>query len=155
MTKRKQIKVKGGNTNLFKTYIKPRKIIRNTKKNKRNTRGGGVFSFLVKGLSKIKSKLPSSLTRIAQEAVRKGTSIAKQELQKPKVQKAIKSAIMDGSKMVATHIIQKAAGKKTPSLRDSMINHVISKQNDDKSIRKLERRRKRKQRKKRILFQTN
>ena len=154
MAKRKQIKIKGGNTNLFKTRVKPRRIIRGIKKRKRNTRGGGIFSFLAKGLSKIKNKLPSSLARVAQEAVRKGTYIAKRELQKPKVQKAIKSAIIDGSKVVATHIIQKASGKKSSSLRDSMINHLLSKR-EENSTRKPERRRKRKQRNKRVLFQTN
>lgn len=153
------MKIKGGNTNLYSTKIIPRKRreVRIIKKRK-NTRGGGIFSFLAKGLSTISKKIPSTLANISKkkikDAIRTGSHIAKRELQKPEVQKAIKSAIADGSKLVASHIIQKVSGNATPSLRGKIINHVITGEGNTstkraKNVRRLKRRDKR-----RLLFQT-
>ena len=144
MGKKNLTNIKGGNTNLYKTRIKPRKIIRGTKKTKQqNRRGGGIFSFLSKGLSSISKKIPSSIKKIAQEAVRKGAHIAKRELQKPKVQKAIKSAIRNGSKIVVDRALQKAtSGNLSPQLIPSREGRTIKS------------RRKNRKRKNRVLFQT-
>ena len=123
--KRKQV-VKGGNTNLYKTRIKPKKTIR-TKKYKK-TRGGGVLDFLKSGLKHITSKkIPSSLLRITKNAVKKGAQLAKNELRKPVVQKALKTAVSEGSKLLADRVLSKATGKKSPSLRDDIISRIAEK----------------------------
>ena len=113
--------IKGANTNIYKTSVKPRIL----KKRKRNTgkggvlnsyrRGRGVFNYLVKGLSKVKKKLPPSLVAVTKRAVKKGTAIAKQQLRDPQVQKAIQSAVTHGTNLATTHILQKAGINNIPS----------------------------------------
>ena len=98
--------IKGGNTNLYRTPVKPR-IVKKKKRSK-PTRGGGIFSYLAKGLSRVKNKIPSSIASVAKRAVRKGTLIAKKQLRDPQVQRAIQSAVTHGTKLATTHILQKA-----------------------------------------------
>ena len=95
--------VKGGNTNIYKTKIKPRKLKRYT------NRGGGLFKFLSNGLKHVIQKAPSSLATITKKAVSEGTSLAKKQLQKKSVQKAIKHAVKEASKMAVNHAIQKVS----------------------------------------------
>ena len=99
-------KVLGGNTNLFKTRVKPRKI--KTYKRKKKVNGGGIFSFLSNGIKKI---IPSSLKQITKSAVVRGSKIAKQQLKKKSVQNALKSAISDVTNKATNHVMQKVSNK--------------------------------------------
>ena len=72
--------IKGANTNIYKTSVKPRILKKRKQSTSKRTRGGGVFNYLVKGLSKVKKKLPPSLVAVTKRAVKKGTAIAKQQL---------------------------------------------------------------------------
>ena len=106
--------VRGGNTNLFKTKIAPKSIIKKSKRiKKRNTRGAGIFAYLSKGLKTAaniaKRKLPT-INKIAKSAVAKGTQIAKQQLRKPAVQKALRSAVSEGTKLAANHVLKTVSG---------------------------------------------
>ena len=127
-------RIAGGNTNLYRTHIKPKGIKK--KKQIKNTRGGGIFSFLAKGLTKAKNKIPSSLVNVAKRAVKKSTAIAKQQLRDPEVQKAIQSAVVHGTKLAADHLIQKVAPKANAS------NKLANKNRQLKSRKKKTQRRK-------------
>lgn len=134
--------IKGGNTYLYKTRIKPKKVIRNKKKNL--PRGGGVLDFLKNGLKSLsKKKIPSSLVRITKNAVKKGTEIAKRELRKPGVQNALKSAVTEGSSMLANRMLMKSRGNKIPSLRDDVMSRIAGYNNIKKNPSGLQRRKKR------------
>ena len=99
-------KVLGGNTNLFKTRVKPRKI--KTYKRKKKIVGAGIFSFLSNGIKKI---IPGSLKQLTKSAVVKGSKIAKQQLKKKSVQNALKNAISDVTNKATDHVIQKVSNK--------------------------------------------
>ena len=107
--------IKGANTNIYKTSVKPRILKKRKRSTNKGTRGGGVFNYLVKGLSKVKKKLPPSLVDVTKRAVKKGTAIAKQQLRDPQVQKAIQSAVTHGTNLATTHILKKAGIDNIPS----------------------------------------
>ena len=112
--------IKGANTNIYKTPVKPRILKKRKRSTNKGTRGGGVFNYLVKGLSKVKKKLPPSLVDVTKRAVKKGTAIAKQQLRDPQVQKAIQSAVTHGTNLATTHILKKAGIDNIPSGQQSI-----------------------------------
>lgn len=137
--------IKGANTNIYKTSVKPR-ILKKRKQSTgrgRGTRGGGVFNYLVKGLSNVKKKIPPSLVDVTKRAVKKGTAIAKQQLRNPQVQKAIQNAVTHGTNLATTHILKKAGIDNIPS----------SSTNKQQSITKRCKTKKGKRSKKKLLFE--
>lgn len=135
LNEEEKMKKRGGNTNLYRTYIKP-KGIKKKKRITNSTRGGGIFSFLAKGLKKAKNKIPSSLVNVAKRAVKKGTAIAKQQLRDPEVQKAIQSAVVHGTQLATNHLIQKVSPRTTAT------NKVVKKSRELKSKKKKKQQRK-------------
>ena len=107
--------VKGGNTNLYKTRIKPRKLKRYSTRKSKNDRGGGLFKFLSNGLKHIAKKALSSLSKLTKKALSEGASIAKKQLQKKSVQKDLKNAVSEASQMAVTHALRKVNPSSSPS----------------------------------------
>ena len=135
--------IKGANTNIYKTSVKPRILKKRKRSTDRGTRGGGVFNYLVKGLSNVKKKIPPSLVDVTKRAVKKGTAIAKQQLRNPQVQNAIQNAVTHGTNLATTHILKKAGIDNIPS----------SATNKQQSITKRCKTKKGKRSKKKLLFE--
>ena len=108
--------VKGGNTNLYKTRIRPRKLKRYSTTRSKNDRGAGLFKFLSNGLKQVSKRVPTSLSNFAKKALSEGTSIAKKQLQKKSVQKALKNAVSEASKMAVSHALQKVNSSNSPNI---------------------------------------
>ncbi len=102
MTNRKR----GGNTNLYSGKI--RVVNTGRHKKRRNTkRGGGIFQFLKNGLHRAIKKAPASLKTVAKKAISEGATLAKKQLKKKSVQRALKSAVKDATEIAASHVLSK------------------------------------------------
>ena len=146
--------VRGGNTNLYKTRISPKRTIRKSPRDikRKLTRGAGVFAYLAKGLksvSRAASKKLPTIANIAKRAVNKGTIIAKEQLRKPSVQKALRSAVTEGTKLAANHVLKTVSGDNSANYKSKKSKFQTKRRN----IRKGRKRRGNNRPVNRLLFQ--
>ena len=102
MTKRKR----GGNTNLYSGKIRVLNT-RRRRQRKKDEHGGGIFHFLKTGLQRAIKRAPTSLKSVAKRAISEGATLAKKQLQKKSVQRALKTAVKDAAEAAANHVLTK------------------------------------------------